>query len=258
MSRSHTPEDTSAQPSPTTLLVSKEVKRNARELKERAQDLRARTHQVTDETRQLFKRADEIAQHNRARQEYRAEQADRFPQFPPPLSSPTLSPPALPHVLVHILLIEDSLSDITLFQEALKEVTIPCQLTVLSRSSEVEAFVSQAKSVAPAAYPLVIILDYFLDGLDPAEALALLRSLPGYERIPVILFSGLPEIEGQRQYALMGTTAFVQKPTQLQPYFDAVAGIVYRWGTRSDSIDPTSDRGERHGHENDEPKTRVD
>jgi len=142
MSRSHPPTDTPAQPSPTTLLASKEVKRNARELKERARDLRARTHYLTDQTRQLFKRADEIAQHNRARQEYRAEQAVRAPLFPPPPYSLPLCLPALPHILVHILLIEDSLADIALFREALKEVAIPCQLSVLGQPSEIEAFVA--------------------------------------------------------------------------------------------------------------------
>ena len=236
MSRSHLPKDTPAQPSPTTLLASKEVKRNARELKERARDLRARTHQLTDQTRQLFKRADEIAQHNRAKQEYSAEQAARAPLFPPPPSSPTL-PPALPHILVHILLIEESLADIALFREALKEVAIPCQLSVLGQSSEIEAFVAQAKSAAPAVHPHVIILDYFLDGMEVTEILARVRTLPDYEQVPVILFGGLPEMEGQRQRTLLGTAAFVQKPTQLQPYFDAVAGIVYRWGRSSDNTE---------------------
>jgi hypothetical protein len=84
------------------------------------------------------------------------------------------------------------------------------------------------------------------------------RSLPGYKRVPVILFGGLPEMEGQRQRTLLGTAAFVQKPTQLQPYFDAVADIVYRWGKGSDSRDQTSDCGERHSGENHEPKTCVD
>jgi hypothetical protein len=92
MSCSRSPEDPQAQPSPTNLLTSEEVKRHAGELKERARDLRARTHQVTDQTRQLFKRADEITQHTRARQEYRIEQADSAPLFPPPPSSPALSP----------------------------------------------------------------------------------------------------------------------------------------------------------------------
>ena len=239
MSRSRSPKDPPAQPSPTTLLASEEVKRHARELKERARDLRARTHQVADQTRQLFKRADEIAQHTRARQEYRAEQADCAPLFPPPPSSPALSPPALPYVLVHLLLIEDNPADIALFREALKEIAIPCQRSVLGQSSEIEAFVAQAKSAAPTARPHMIILDYFLDGVEVAEILARVRSLPGYEHVPVILFSALPEMEGQRQHTLMGTAAFVQKPTQLQPYFDAVASIVYRWGTRSDSIGPT-------------------
>jgi CheY-like chemotaxis protein len=104
----------------------------------------------------------------------------------------------------------------------------------------------------------MIILDYLLDGMEVAEILARVRSLPGYERIPVILFSGLPEMEGQRQRTLLSTTAFVQKPTQLQPYFDAIASIVYRWGRSSDRIDPSSGRGKRHREENGEPKTGVD
>jgi CheY-like chemotaxis protein len=135
---------------------------------------------------------------------------------------------------------------------------IPCQLSVLGQSSEIEAFVAQAQSAAPTARPHVIILDYFLDGMEVAKILAWVRSLPGYEQVPVILFGGLPEMEGQQQSTLLGTAAFVQKPTQLQPYFDAVAGIVYRWGRSSDSIDPISDRGEQHREESDEPKTGVD
>jgi hypothetical protein len=131
-------------------------------LNERARDLRARTHQVTDQTRQILKRADEIAQHTRARQEYRAEQADRAPLFPPPPSPRPF--PALPHTLVHILLIEDSLADIALFREALKEVAIPCQLSVLKQSSEIETFVAQAKSAAATVRPHMIILDYFRTG----------------------------------------------------------------------------------------------
>jgi CheY-like chemotaxis protein len=230
----------------------------ARAVREKARDKIARSHQAANKTRQLVKRSEEIAQHLRARQEYRAEQADRAPLFPPPPSSPAFSPPALPHVLVHILLIEDNLADITLLREALKEVAIPCQLSVLRQSSEIEPFVAQAKSAAPTARPHVIILDYVLNGIEVTETLSQVRRLPGYEQIPVILFSGLPEMEGQRQRTLLGTAAFVQKPTQLQPYFDAVAGIVYRWGRRSDSIDPSSDREERYGEENDEPKSSVD
>ena len=88
--------------------------------------------------------------------------------------------------------LEDSLSDITLFREALKEVAIPCQLSVLMQLSEIETFVAQAKSSASTARPHVIILDYFLGRMEAAEMLARVRSLPGYEQIPTILFSGLP------------------------------------------------------------------
>jgi CheY-like chemotaxis protein len=93
----------------------------------------------------------------------------------------------LPHILIHILLIEDSLADIALFREALKEVAIPRQLSVLKQTSEIEAFVALAKSAAATACPHMIILDYFLNRMEVAEILARVRSLPGYERVPVIL-----------------------------------------------------------------------
>lgn len=243
MSPSRPPKDDAPLPRPALSLSKKERQPRAQDPKERARETIARAHQAADRARQLGRQSEEAAQHRQARREYEAEHAERFPLFPPPLSSPAPLPPPLPHPVVRILLIEDSPADIALFQQALQELPIPCQLTACTHFRELEAFVTQAGK-ASAARPQLILLDYFLTDMEVAETLALCRSLPGYDTIPVILFSGLPETEGQQRSTVLGTTAFVQKPGALQPYFDAVAAIVYRWGCRPPE-EAAAARGER-------------
>jgi len=207
------------------------MKQQAQEARERARDMRARSHQAAEQTRHLVTQSEEIFHHLQAQQEYAAEHADHL-RRPPFLSSPTPPPPPLPHKEVTILLIEDNPADVRLFREALKEIPIRSQVTVLKNSREIAAFVAQGGSAAAAPRPQLILLDYCLPNLEAAATLALFRSLPGYDQIPVVLLSGLPESEGHQRSAALGTTAFVQQPLKLQPYFDAVMAIVYRWGSQ--------------------------
>ena len=163
-------------------------------------------------------------------------------------SRPPKNDAPLSHPGVHILLIEDSPADISLFREALQELPIPCQLTACTHFRELEAFVAQVGK-ASAVRPQLILLDYHLADMEAAETLALCRSLPGYDTIPVILFSGLPETEGQQRSTVLGTTAFVQKPGALQPYFDTVAAIISRWGCRQpeeSAAERVSPKGANH------------
>ena len=228
MSPSRPPKDDAPLPRPALSLSNKEIQQQAQDVRERARDIIARpiTRLIAPDTllnspRRLPNSAKPGAEH-----------AERFPLFPPLLSSPAPLSPSLPHPVVRILLIEDSPTDIALFRDALQELPIPCQLTACTRFRELAAFVAQTGKAASAARPQLILLDYFLADMEVAETPALCRSLPDSETIPVILFSGLSELEGQRQSTVLGTTAFVQKPGALQPYFDAVAAIIYRWGCR--------------------------
>ena len=230
-----TEEPASPQPHPIPILSTEEIQPQSQEVKEHPRDRIARSHQAADHTRQLLTRSEEIFYHLRAWQEYQAEQGARSLRLPAALSSPASSTPSLSHVGVHFLLIEEKPAHIALFQEALKEVPIPCRVSVLTHPSEIEAFVALTKSAPPPSPPQVILLDSFAQGMEAAEMVTLLGNLPGYDQIPMILFSALPEMDGQRRSTSLGTTAFVQKPEKLQPLFDAVAGIVERWGQSATS-----------------------
>jgi len=76
----------------------------------------------------------------------------------------------------------------------------------------VKAFFAQATTAAYLSLPRLIIADCMIPGMEAEDIVAAVRTVPAYHRVPVILFSTLPEAEGQRRYVQCGATAFVQKP----------------------------------------------
>jgi DNA-binding response OmpR family regulator len=72
--------------------------------------------------------------------------------------------------------------------------------------------------------------------MEVEDILTAVRTAPAYHRVPVILFSTLPEAEGQLRCVQCGVTMFVHKPSELQAFVETVATMVRRWsGTGSDS-----------------------
>jgi hypothetical protein len=135
MRDSRSPKGDHPLPYPGASQASEEIQQKSREARETARDKRAQTHTVLSRTRQLLKQAEEIGQQRQARREYEAEHAARHAM------------PA-PRAGGDILLIEDNPADVALFRYVLKECALPCQLTVLSRRSDVEAFFAPAATAA--------------------------------------------------------------------------------------------------------------
>jgi CheY-like chemotaxis protein len=138
-------------------------------------------------------------------------------------------PAQSPHQL-EILLIEDSPGDSRLFQEALTDCEISCQVSLLTDGNEVLAFVRREAPFAQVLLPQLIVLDLNVPGMTAEEVLAALRSVPAYQTVPVVLFSSGDEASGQQRSVQLGATAFVQKPVELQEFFAAVQAIVKTWG----------------------------
>jgi len=132
------------------------------------------------------------------------------------------------------LLINDSPTDVALFRYALKAYALPYQVTVLEHRSEVEAFVRQAATTTHLSPPRLIIVDAMIPGMEVEDVIAAVRTVPAYQRIPVILFSFLAEAEGERRRVQCGATAFVDKPFvyksgDLEAFVTAVITIMLRW-----------------------------
>jgi CheY-like chemotaxis protein len=138
-----------------------------------------------------------------------------------------------------ILLIEDSPADVRLFRHALQESGLSCQLTVLSTGEEVQAFFTSASAAASLALPRLILADCMIPGMEAEEIVAAVRTVPAYQRVPVILFSTLDEREGQRRCVQCGATLFVQKPGGLEAFMTAVSAMVRQWGGGGIGADST-------------------
>ena len=92
------------------------------------------------------------------------------------------------------------------------------------------AFVRQATTVPPLCACQLIIAEAWIPGMAVEEIFAAVRTVPAYAAVPAVLFSALPEEEGQRRGAQSGATGFVHKPSEWQAFVAAVATIVRRWG----------------------------
>ena len=167
---------------------------------------------------------EEMAQHIRARWERQAERRG-LPLAPAPQAGIT------------ILLIEDDPADVALFRYVLDKYALPCRLTVLSQRREVEAFFTQAATAAPLALPRLIIAEYRIPGMEFAEIMAAVRTVPAYRRVPVILFSTVPEEEGQRLSGACGATLFVDKPGE----WEALVRRCLRWCAAGGGLDGSAD-----------------
>jgi response regulator RpfG family c-di-GMP phosphodiesterase len=66
--------------------------------------------------------------------------------------------------------------------------------------------------------------------MEVEEVVAAIRTVPAYERIPVLLFSSLPGEEGERRRVRCGAAAFVHKPGNLEEFVAAVLRMVHGWG----------------------------
>jgi response regulator RpfG family c-di-GMP phosphodiesterase len=162
--------------------------------------------------RQLSKANAAIVGHMQAVRERQAE-----------LRSLPLAP--APQAGITILLIEDDPSDVALFRSVLDTYALPCRLTVLSQRSDVEAFCTQAPTATYLSLPRLIIAEYRIPGMEFAEIMAAVRAVPAYRRVPVILYSTIPEDEGQRLSGAWGTTLFVHKPGE----WEALVRRCLRW-----------------------------
>lgn len=88
-------------------------------------------------------------------------------------------------MIYNILLADDDSDDCLFFQEALSELNIKSQLTVVNDGVELMQYL--AKSVAPL--PDALFLDLNMPKKSGGECLSEIQSIPRFQPLPVIIFS---------------------------------------------------------------------
>lgn len=121
---------------------------------------------------------------------------------------------------MEILLVEDNAGDAVLIRQVLADAAVPVNLHIVRDGEQALTLLSD-----PDFRPALIILDLNIPRISGPALLERWKS----QNIPVVVFSSsLNEAERVRVLEL-GAREFVQKPTDMDAFAEAVSGIVKRY-----------------------------
>jgi two-component system, chemotaxis family, response regulator Rcp1 len=132
---------------------------------------------------------------------------------------------------IEILLVEDSLGDVRLTQEAFKDARIPNRLHVAPDGVEAMAFLRQEGKYASMPRPHLILLDLNLPRKDGREVLQDLKADPSLATIPVVILTTSDADEDILRSYELHANCYVTKPVVLDDFLTVVQGIQHFWGS---------------------------
>lgn len=133
---------------------------------------------------------------------------------------------------IEVLLVEDSLGDVRLTQEAFREANTAVRLHVACDGVEAMAFLRREGAHAQAPRPDLILLDLNLPRMDGRRVLALIKEDTLLRLIPtVILTTSAAEADILKSYQL-SANCYLCKPVQLEAFEILVKSINDFWLTK--------------------------
>ncbi|WP_347252241.1 response regulator [Legionella sp.] len=131
----------------------------------------------------------------------------------------------------HILLVEDSLADIRLTQEALKECKLKLNLSITTDGEQAMDFLFRRNGFTDAKRPDLIILDLNLPKKDGREVLKEIKSDDSLKKIPVVILTVSTEERDILQAYDTHVNCYITKPLDLDKFGEVVQSIENFWFT---------------------------
>ena len=125
--------------------------------------------------------------------------------------------------MLHILLIEDSPSDVLLIREAIRTSPIPADVMIAYDGAQALRLLGEFQFK-----PDFILLDLSLPKVGGLEVLE--RYRPNAEGgPPVVVFTGSRNPDERARAMALGAREHIVKPTELVQFMGAVRGALERW-----------------------------
>jgi CheY-like chemotaxis protein len=132
---------------------------------------------------------------------------------------------------IHILLVEDSPSDVELTREAMRDAKVANELHVVVDGVDAMKFLRNDEPYDSAPRPDVVLLDLNLPRKNGKEVLAEMRADAYLRAIPVaVLTTSKAESDVLRSYQL-GANCFITKPVRLDEFLEVIHAIEDFWLT---------------------------
>jgi DNA-binding response OmpR family regulator len=121
---------------------------------------------------------------------------------------------------MEILLVEDNAGDAVLIRQILADASVPVNLHIVRDGEQALTMLSDADF-----QPALIILDLNIPRISGSVLLERWKA----QETPVVVFSSSLNDAEQARVMELGAREFVQKPTDVEAFSEAVCGIIERW-----------------------------
>ena len=123
----------------------------------------------------------------------------------------------------NIFLAEDDADDREFFEDALKEVTIPTELTVSNNGLEL---MSNLETLTQHPPPHVIFLDLNMPFKNGFQCLQEIRNTPKLKEIPIVIFSTTATDDAVNKTYEYGANYYICKPSSFPLLVKAIETIL--------------------------------
>ena len=130
---------------------------------------------------------------------------------------------------IEVLLVEDSLGDIRLTQEALKDAKMHINLQVARDGIEAMSFLKQEGEYAKSPRPDLILLDLNLPKKDGREVLHEIKESETLKSIPVVVLTTSASNKDILHSYMLHANCYINKPVNLDGFLKVVKTIDTFW-----------------------------
>ena len=132
---------------------------------------------------------------------------------------------------INILLAEDSVGDVRLTREALKDAKVLNTLHVARDGAEAMDFLHRRNGHADAPRPDLILLDLNMPRMNGREALKAIKEDPELSRIPVVVLTTSENEKDILESYSLHANCYITKPVDMEQFNTVVRSIKDFWMT---------------------------
>ena len=132
---------------------------------------------------------------------------------------------------IEILMIEDSVDDIEITMEALKDAKVRNNLAVVRDGIEAMAYLRGQGEYKDAPRPDVIFLDLNMPRMDGRQVLEQIKSDPDLQNIPVVVLTTSEADEDILKAYELHANCYITKPVDMAQFIKVVRSIEDFWFT---------------------------
>ena len=132
---------------------------------------------------------------------------------------------------IQILMVEDSLEDIEITTEALKDAKVRCNLHAVRDGVQAMAYLRRQGEFEDATRPDVIFLDLNMPRMDGRQVLEQIKSDPELQTIPVVVLTTSEADEDILKAYELHANCYITKPVDMKQFIKVVRSIEDFWFT---------------------------